>query len=70
MAGKESDHPLSLAEDRVAEARRIVERQRLLIEALRAGGSDTEDAERTLEAFVQTLSILENHVRSLCKSVQ
>ena len=71
MAGTEgAGDRLSSARGRVAEARSVVERQRRLIDALRASGSDTEDAERTLYALVQTLTTLEGHLRSLCKSVQ
>ena len=71
MAETESTHdPLSLAKFRVAEARSIVERQKALIDRLQANGSDTEDAERTLCALIQTLTTLEGHLRSLSKSVQ
>jgi hypothetical protein len=71
MAGTESTHdPLSSAKRRVAEARSIVERQKALLDRLRANGSDTDDAERTLCALVQTLNTLEGHLRSLSKSVQ
>jgi hypothetical protein len=71
MVGTESSlDPLSSAKRRVAEARSIVERQKGLIDSLRANGSDTEDAERTLCALVQTLTTLEGHLRSLSKSVQ
>jgi outer membrane protein TolC len=70
MSLKHSDEDqLSSAKRDVAEARRIVERQRQLIEALRAGGRDTEDAERTLDAFLQSLATLEGHLRSLSKSI-
>jgi hypothetical protein len=61
---------LSSAKRGVAEARRNVERQRQLIEALRASRRDTEDAERTLNAFLLVLTTLEAHLRSLSKSVQ
>jgi hypothetical protein len=70
MAGTESHDPLFSAKRRVAEARSIVERQKALIDRLRANGGDTEDAERTLCALVQTLATLEGHLRSLSKSVQ
>ena len=71
MAGKESTYdPLSSAKRRVAEARSIVERQEARIDRLRANGRDTEDAERTLFALIQTLATLEGHLRSLSKSVQ
>jgi hypothetical protein len=68
MIGK--DDTLASAERRVVEARRMVECQRRLIDALRSTGSDTEDAERTLAAFVQSLALLESHLRSLIRSVQ
>jgi hypothetical protein len=71
MAGKEcTDDELLSAKHRVVEARRIVERQRQLIDALRANGRSTEDEERTLDAFLQSLTILEGYLRSLSKSVQ
>jgi hypothetical protein len=71
MAAKEgANNPLSSAKCRVAEARSIVDRQKALIDTLRANGSDTEDAERTLYALVQTLTTLEGHLRSLSKSIQ
>ena len=71
MSGKDcADDQLSSAKRNVAEARRIVERQRQLIDALRASGRDAEDAERTLNAFLQSLTTLEGHLRSLSKSVQ
>jgi hypothetical protein len=65
-----TNDPLSSAKRRVAEARNIVERHKARIAGLRANGSDTEDAERTLCALVQTLTTLEGHLRSLSKSVQ
>ena len=71
MAGKDCTYDeLVVAKRRVVEARRIVERQRQLIGALRASGSKTEDEERTLDAFLQSLTILEGYVRSLSKSAQ
>jgi hypothetical protein len=71
MAGTEgTNDPLSSAKRRVAEARSTIERQKSLIDKLRANGSDTEDAERTLCALVQTLTTLEAHLQSFFKSVQ
>ena len=71
MAGTErTDDSHSSAERRVAEAREIIERQKALSERLRINGSDTEDAERTLCALVETLATLEGHLQSLFKSVQ
>jgi len=71
MARKEcTDDEFLSAKRRVAEANQIVERQRQLIDALRADGRDTEDAERTLQAFLQSLTTLEGHLRSLSKSAQ
>jgi hypothetical protein len=58
------------AKRRVAEASQIIESQKQLIDALRAAGRDTEDAEKTLQAFLQSLAILEGHLRSLPKSTQ
>jgi hypothetical protein len=65
-----TNDPFASVKRRVAEARSIVEHQKALIDKLRANGSDTEDAERTLYALVQTLTTLEAHLRSLSKSVQ
>ena len=68
MAGKKDNH-LSSVERRVSGARRSIERQRRYIDALGAGGSDIEDAERTLKAIVQALSILESYLRSLSQTL-
>jgi hypothetical protein len=71
MGGKDCvDDQLSSAKRGVAEARRIVARQRELVETLRAKSHDTEDAERTLNACLEALTRLEAHLRSLSKPVQ
>jgi hypothetical protein len=71
MNGKDcANDQLASAKRGVADARQIVERQRLRVEALRANRRDTEDAERTLNACIQALTLLEAHLRSLSKSVQ
>jgi hypothetical protein len=71
MAATEgTNDPLSSARHRVAEARSIVECQKALVDRLRANGRDTDNAERTLCALVQTLATLEGHLRSLSKSAQ
>jgi hypothetical protein len=53
----------------VAEARLIAKRQREIVETLRAGRREMEDAERTFNACLQVLTALELHVRSLSKMV-
>jgi hypothetical protein len=71
MNGKNcTDDQLSSAKRGVAEARRLVKCQRQLIEALRVSRRDTEDAERTLNAFLQALTALEALLLRLSKSAQ
>jgi hypothetical protein len=71
MNGKAcADDELSSAKRSVVEARRMVERQRQLIDALRVNRCDTEDAERTLRAFLQALTALEALLQRLSKSAQ
>ncbi len=52
---------LVVAATRVAEARRIVAGQRLLIETLKASGQPTHDAEVSLALYVSALKVLESH---------
>jgi hypothetical protein len=49
----------------VVEGRRIVERQRGLLDRLIAQGHDTSDAQSTLDLFTRTLRIFEDHLREL-----
>jgi hypothetical protein len=54
-----------LAARHVAEARLIVAQQHARIARLKARGSCTRDFERTLNIFIGTLQILEEHERAL-----
>ncbi len=56
---------LVMAAARVAEARRIVAGQRLLIETLNASRQPTQDAEALLETYVSALKVLEGHEQRL-----
>jgi len=49
----------------VVEARRIVERQRLLVHRLIADGHDPSATQYTLDLFTRTLAIFEEHLREL-----
>ena len=56
---------LEIAIHQVDRGRRIVARQRRLIETLAGSGCDTSDAERTLDLLVTTLRSFEEHLRCL-----
>lgn len=56
---------LEIAIRHVGQGRRIVARQRRLIETLAGNGCDTSNAERTFDLFVTTLRIFEEHLRYL-----
>jgi hypothetical protein len=60
---KELESQLSMAVQHVAEAKVIIERQRERVANLEAQGLPTRDAEQTLEIFIGTLTILEDHAR-------
>ncbi len=64
------DSELATAARHVAEARRIVAQQRARIVKLKALGSATRDQELTLEAFVSTLALLENHAQELADTAK
>lgn len=64
------DSELATAARRVAEARRIVARQRARIVKLKAIGSATPDQELTLEAFVSTLALLERYAQQLADTAK
>jgi hypothetical protein len=49
----------------VVKGRRIVDRQRRLVDRLIAQGHDTSDAQSTLDLFTRTLRIFEDHLREL-----
>ena len=54
-----------VAAARVAEARRLVAGQRLLIETLKASGQPSYEAEVTLELYISALKVLEGHEHRL-----
>jgi hypothetical protein len=56
------DH-LAPAERHVAEAETRVARQAALVAELRADGHDTATAERLLDLFTSTLSVMREHLR-------
>lgn len=64
------DSELATAARHVAEARRIVARQRARIVKLKALGSATPDQELTLEAFVSTLALLERYAQQLADTAK
>jgi hypothetical protein len=66
----EIDTELAAAARHVAEGRRIVARQREIIARLAAQGSCTGDYERTLDIFVSSLRIFEEHERELRAAVK
>ena len=56
---------LEIAARHVATGRRIVARQRHLLEMLSIKGCDTTEATRTLDLFVRTLAIFEDDLKKL-----
>ncbi len=54
-----------MAAQRAAEARRIVDSQRDLIAKLSAAGLPTLDAERSLQVYISSLTLLEDHARRI-----
>jgi hypothetical protein len=60
-----SESTLVLAGRHVCEGRLIVARQKQLIARLKAAGRPTLNAEQTLQVFVTTLAIFEDHVKGL-----
>jgi hypothetical protein len=61
---------LAVAARHVAQGRMIVARQRERIARLKAQGLSTLDHEQTLDVFVSTLQILEQHERALRSSAE
>ena len=57
----DDDHNLRRAEERVAEARRLVLQQKGLITRIRAAGIDTSNAERILKVLERNLKTFEKH---------
>jgi hypothetical protein len=62
------DHSLRRAEEHVAEARRLVLRQKGLITRIRAAGIDTSNAERILKVLERNLKTFEEHRDTLKRS--
>jgi hypothetical protein len=59
--------PVAIIEARVAEARRIVERQRKIVETFRRRNMNASDAESLLVAFEKSLAIFEDELQSAVK---
>ena len=55
------DDPIVLAEQHVAQAERIVVRQKALLSRLQGLGADTRDAAATLDVFQANLQIFKEH---------
>jgi hypothetical protein len=55
----------SLAAHRVAQAKRVVARQRQRILMLEAAGCSTRNAQQTLEVLLRTLAVHDRHKREL-----
>lgn len=64
------DSELAVAARHVAQGRIIVAQQRERIVRLQALGLSTRSHERTLEIFISTLEILEEHERELRASAE
>jgi len=64
------DRELATVAGRVAEARRIVARQRANVLELRMLGKATPDHELTLQALVSTFAEMEGHARSLAEAAK
>jgi hypothetical protein len=60
---------LAIAANHVAHGRAIVAQQRERVARLKAMGTRTREHERTLDVFISTLQILEEHERDLRNSV-
>ena len=67
VAREDHQAELELAARHVAEGRLIVAQQHERIARLKARGSCTRDFERTLNVFIGTLQIFEEHERALRK---
>jgi hypothetical protein len=66
----EIETELATAARHVAQGRIIVAQQRERVARLKARGSSTREHERTLDIFLSTLEILEEHERELRASAQ
>ena len=58
---------VALARRHVRDGRAVVERQKLRVKRLADAGQSTEDAERMLCLFEDTLAIFEKHLHDLTK---
>jgi len=67
MTPPEAEAALPDATRHVARAREMIARQLARIDILKATGSSVLDAEQTLDVFLGTLAILEDHERRLRK---
>jgi hypothetical protein len=56
---------LGLVADRIAEARRIIDAQQILLEKLRVAGAPTHEAEAALRTYASSLLHLLAHERKL-----
>jgi hypothetical protein len=63
--GSVDESPLAQAVRHAAEGRRIIVRQRALIERLRAKGHSTLEAEDTLDLFLRSQAIFEDDLHRL-----
>jgi hypothetical protein len=66
----EVETQLATAARHVAQGRIIVAQQRERVDRLKAIGSRTREHERTLDVFISTLQILEEHERELRAAAQ
>jgi hypothetical protein len=60
-----SESDLAMATRHVATGKQIIAKHRALIVKLKAAGASTLDAEYTLDVFLSTLRIFEDHERQL-----
>jgi len=65
LVAKSNLEELALATQHVERAKQIIARQRQAIARLQAMGCNSLDAEQTLEVFLRTLEIFEDHKKHL-----
>jgi hypothetical protein len=65
MGEQRDPEEFDLARRHVLQGRKIVTAQRRLIERLRGMGCDTTEAERTLDLFMQSLTMFDDHLKRL-----
>ena len=61
---------LALLSDQIAEARRIIDAQQVLLEVLRIAGAPTHEAEGALRTYASSLMHLLAHERKLQEEAQ